>query len=114
MRRFLLLLMTLCLPLTAFAGNIKDTDLITSNTFFFHPPRRTRSLFKRVIRPTIKACLLHDLGSRLTAKGYQIIQDPSAPITSCWQHRLLQHHQAGDAGGDTWSQAAMVPDSAPR
>lgn len=33
MRRFLSLLMTLCLPLTAFAGNIKDTDLITSNTF---------------------------------------------------------------------------------
>lgn len=32
MRRFLSLLMTLCLPLTAFAGNIKDTDLITSNT----------------------------------------------------------------------------------
>jgi hypothetical protein len=31
MRRFLSLL-TLCLPLTAFAGNIKDTDLITSNT----------------------------------------------------------------------------------
>jgi hypothetical protein len=32
MRRFLSLLMTLYLPLTAFAGNIKDTDLITSNT----------------------------------------------------------------------------------
>ena len=32
MRRFLSLLMTLCLPLTAFAGNIKDTNLITSNT----------------------------------------------------------------------------------
>lgn len=26
MRRFLSLLRTLCLPLTAFAGNIKDTD----------------------------------------------------------------------------------------
>ena len=58
MRRFLSLLMTLCLPLTAFAGNIKDTDLITSNTFFLSPTTENSVLSKRVTPQTIKACLL--------------------------------------------------------
>ena len=36
MRR-LVLFLVLCLPVVAYAGNVKDTDLITSNTFFLPP-----------------------------------------------------------------------------
>ena len=54
--RYLMLPILLSLPLTAYAGNIKDTDLITSNTFFLPPSTQIPSLFKRVIRPTTKVC----------------------------------------------------------
>ncbi len=65
-------------PLSAYAGNIKDTDLITSNTFFL-PPSTAKTVFVQARNSSDnEGVSLTDLGARLTAKGYQIIQDPSA------------------------------------
>ena len=76
--RFLISAFALCLPLAAHAGNIKDTDLITSNTFFL-PPSTANTVFIQARNSSDnEGVSLTDLGARLTAKGYQIIQDPSA------------------------------------
>jgi len=76
--RYLVLPVLLSLPLAAYAGNIKDTDLITSNTFFL-PPTTANTVFVQARNSSDNQGIsLTDLGSRLTAKGYQIIQDPSA------------------------------------
>jgi hypothetical protein len=76
--RYLVLPVLLSLPLAAYAGNIKDTDLITSNTFFL-PPTTANTVFIQARNSSDnQGVSLTDLGSRLTAKGYQIIQDPSA------------------------------------
>lgn len=76
--RYLVLPVLLSLPLNAYAGNIKDTDLITSNTFFL-PPSTAKTVFIQARNSSDnQGVSLTDLGSRLTAKGYQIIQDPGA------------------------------------
>ncbi|MEQ1845156.1 MAG: complement resistance protein TraT, partial [Nitrospira sp.] len=76
--RYLALTIALCLPLPAYAGNIKDSDLITSNTFFL-PPSTAKTVFIQARNSSDnQGVSLSDLGARLTAKGYQIIQDPSA------------------------------------
>jgi hypothetical protein len=76
--RYLVLPVLLSFPLAAHAGNIKDTDLITSNTFFL-PPSTANTVFVQARNSSDnQGVTLSDLGSRLTAKGYQIIQDPSA------------------------------------
>jgi len=76
--RYLVLPILLSLPLAAYAGNIKDTDLITSNTFFL-PPTTANTVFIQARNSSDnQGVSLTDLGSRLTAKGYQIIQDPNA------------------------------------
>jgi len=68
----------LTLPLAAYAGNVKDTDLIASNTFFL-PPSTAKTVFIQARNSSDnQGVSLTDLGSRLTAKGYQIIPDPSA------------------------------------
>lgn len=75
--RYLIPAFALCLPLAAHAGNIKDTDLITSNTFFL-PPSAAKTVFIQARNSSDnEGVSLTDLGARLTAKGYQIIQDPS-------------------------------------
>lgn len=75
--RYFILAFALCLPLAAHAGNIKDTDLITSNTFFL-PPSAAKTVFIQARNSSDnEGVSLTDLGARLTAKGYQIIQDPS-------------------------------------
>ena len=76
--RFLISAFALCLPLAAHAGNIKDTDLITSNTFFLLPSTANTIFIQARNSSDNEAVSLTDLGARLTAKGYQIIQDPSA------------------------------------
>ena len=76
--RYLMLPILLSLPLTAYAGNIKDTDLITSNTFFLPPSTQNTVFIQARNSSDNQDVSFHDLGSRLTAKGYQIIQDPSA------------------------------------
>ena len=76
--RYLMLSILLIFPLTAYAGNIKDTDLITSNTFFL-PPSTARTVFIQARNSSDNQDVsLTDLSSRLTSKGYQIIPDPSA------------------------------------
>ena len=75
--RYLIPAFALFLPLAAHAGNIKDTDLITSNTFFL-PPSTAKTIFIQARNSSDnEGVSLTDLGARLTAKGYQIIQDPS-------------------------------------
>lgn len=76
--RYLALPMVLCFPLLSYAGNIKDTDLITSNTFFL-PPTTQKTVFIQARNSSDNQDVsFHDLGARLTAKGYQILQDPNA------------------------------------
>ena len=76
--RYFALTIALCLPFPAYAGNIKDSDLITSNTFFL-PPSTAKTVFIQARNSSDnQGVSLSDLDARLTAKGYQIIQDPSA------------------------------------
>jgi Enterobacterial TraT complement resistance protein len=76
--RYLAFSLLFLLPLTAYAGNIKDTDLISSNNFFL-PPSTQKTVFIQARNSSDNQDVsFHDLGARLTAKGYQIIQDPSA------------------------------------
>ena len=75
--RYALLFFVIAFPLTAHAGNIKDTDLIASNTFFL-PPSTAKTVYLQTRNSSDnQGVSLHDLGSRLTAKGYQVVQDPS-------------------------------------
>lgn len=76
--RYLVLSITLCAPLVAHAGNIKDTDLISSNTFFLPPSMETTVFVQARNASDNQDVTLHDLGARLTAKGYQVVQDPDA------------------------------------
>src|SRR4051812_10740330 len=76
--RYLALSLLLSLPITAYAGNIKDTDLITSNTFFLSPSTGKTVFIQARNSSDNEGVSLTDLGSRLTAKGYQVIQDPEA------------------------------------
>lgn len=74
--RYLALSFLLLLPVTAHAGNIKDTDLISSNTFFL-PPSTQKTVFIQTRNSSDnQAVSLHDLGARLSAKGYQVVNDP--------------------------------------
>ena len=76
--RCLVLAVVLCLPIAAYAGNIKDTDLITSNTFFLPPTTATTIFIQTRNSSDNQSVSLHDLGARLAAKGYQIVQDHTA------------------------------------
>jgi hypothetical protein len=64
------------LPLSVYAGNIKDTDLISSNTFFLQPSIQNTVFAQARNSSDNQAATLVDLGPRLTAKGYQVVQDP--------------------------------------
>ncbi|NOT21622.1 MAG: hypothetical protein HOP22_02705 [Nitrospiraceae bacterium] len=76
--RYALLPLLIALPLTAYAGNIKDTDLIASNTFFL-PPSTAKTIYIQTRNSSDnQGVSFHDLGARLTAKGYKIIQDYGA------------------------------------
>lgn len=76
--RYLALLVLFSLPLVAHAGNIKDTDLITSNTFFL-PPTTANTVYIQARNSSDNQDVsMHDLGARLTAKGYQVVQDHTA------------------------------------
>jgi hypothetical protein len=78
MRFFVVLACVLCLPLSASAGNIKDTDLIASNTFFL-PPSTHKTVFVQARNSSDnQGVSFHDLVSRLTSKGYEVVQDYSA------------------------------------
>jgi len=74
---YILVLLLIAVPLTAHAGNIKETDLIASNVFFL-PPSTAKTVFIQTRNSSDnQGVSLHDLGARLSAKGYEIVQDPS-------------------------------------
>lgn len=74
--RYRTLFLLIALPLTAHAGNIKDTDLITSN-YFFLPPSTQKTVFIQTRNSSDnQEVSFHDLGARLSAKGYQVVTDP--------------------------------------
>jgi Enterobacterial TraT complement resistance protein len=76
--QYVLLWLFIAVPLTAYAGNVKDTDLIASNTFFL-PPSTAKTIYIQTRNSSDnQGVSLNDLGQRLTAKGYEIIQDPAA------------------------------------
>lgn len=75
--RYLMLPVLLSLPLTAYAGNIKDTDLIASNTFFLTPSSQKTVFIQARNSSDNQEVSFHDLGSRLLAKGYEVVQDHS-------------------------------------
>ena len=97
--RYLMLPVLLSLPLAAYAGNIKDTDLITSNTFFL-PPTTANTVFIQARNSSDnQGVSLTDLGSRLTAKGLSDHPRPQrGALHPVGEHRLLQYHKAGNAG----------------
>ena len=75
---YVLVLLLIFVPLTAQAGNIKETDLIASNVFFL-PPSTAKTVFIQTRNSSDnQGVSLHDLGARLSAKGYEIVQDSSA------------------------------------
>ncbi len=76
--RYLAFALLLALPLAAYAGNIKDTDLIASNTFFLAPSTQKTVFIQARNSSDNQGVSFHDLGSRLTAKGYDVVQDHSA------------------------------------
>lgn len=76
--RYLALCILLLLPLAAYAGNVKDTDLISSNTFFL-PPSTHKTVFIQVRNSSDnQGVSFHDLGPRIAAKGYQVVNDPDS------------------------------------
>lgn len=76
--RYLALPLLIALPLSAYAGNIKDTDLISSNNFFL-PPSTQKTVFIQARNSSDnQEVSFHDLGSRLVAKGYRIVNDPDS------------------------------------
>lgn len=76
--RYLALTIALCLPFPAYAGNIKDSDLISSNTFFL-PPTTEKTVFIQARNSSDnQEVSFHDLGARLSAKGYQVVNDPDS------------------------------------
>ncbi|MEP6934030.1 MAG: complement resistance protein TraT [Nitrospirota bacterium] len=75
--RYLVLSVLLSLPFAACASNIKDTDLLTSNTLMLPPAKANTVFLQNRNSSDNQAVTLSDLGSRLTAKGYQVVQDPN-------------------------------------
>lgn len=76
--QYVLLWLFIAVPLTAYAGNVKDTDLIASNTFFL-PPSTAKTIYIQTRNSSDnQGVSLNDLGQRLRAKGYEIVQDPAA------------------------------------
>lgn len=78
MRYQALFVLLIALPLNSHAGNIKDTDLITSNTFFLTPSTEKTVFIQARNSSDNQGVSFHDLGARLTAKGYQVLDDPGA------------------------------------
>lgn len=63
---------------TGCAANVRDTDLLASNSVML-PPSTARTVFLQNRNSSDnQAMSLNDLGSRLGAKGYQVVQDPRA------------------------------------
>ena len=74
--RYLVLSLLIAIPLSAHAGNVKDTDLISSNNFFL-PPSTEKTVFIQAPNSSDnQEVSFHDLSARISAKGYQVVNDP--------------------------------------
>jgi len=74
--RYLVLPLLIAIPLSAHAGNVKDTDLISSNNFFL-PPSTEKTVFIQARNSSDnQEVSFHDLSARISAKGYQVVNDP--------------------------------------
>lgn len=73
--RHRLLLPVLLVMLTGCAGNIVDTDLLVSNTFFLPPTQANTVFIQNRNASDNQQVTLSDLGSRLAAKGYRVVTD---------------------------------------
>lgn len=74
--RYVILPLLIAIPLSAHAGNIKDTDLISSNNFFL-PPSTEKTVFIQARNSSDnQEVSFHDLSARISAKGYQVVNDP--------------------------------------
>ena len=70
--------MLLTLFLTSCASNIRDTDLLASNTLMLPPSNSTKVFIQNPNPSDNQAVTLTDLSSRLSSQGYHIVQDPNA------------------------------------
>ena len=70
-------LLILALLIAGCASNIKDTDLLASNTLMLPPTTANTVFLQNRNSSDNQAVTLSDLGSRLTAKGYRVVQDPN-------------------------------------
>ena len=73
--RHRLLLPALLGLLTGCAGNIMDTDLLVSNTFFLPPTPANTVFIQNRNASDNQQVTLSDLASRLAAKGYRVVTD---------------------------------------
>ncbi|MGQ0812478.1 MAG: complement resistance protein TraT [Nitrospiraceae bacterium] len=71
-------LLLLTVLVSGCAANIKDTDLISSNTFFLPPTAGKTIYLQNRNSSDNQAVTLNDLGARLSGKGYQVVQDHTA------------------------------------
>ncbi len=73
--RHRLLLPALLGLLTGCAGNIVDTDLLVSNTFFLPPTSANTVFIQNRNASDNQQVTLSDLANRLAAKGYRVVTD---------------------------------------
>ena len=81
--------------MTASAGNIKDTDLIASNTIFLDP-NTNRTVYTQLRNASEnQQVTLNGLNTKLTTKGYQLVKDPEQ--ANYWiQAKVIYCHKAAE------------------
>ena len=109
--RYLAFSLLFLLPLAAYAGNIKDTDLITSNNFFL-PPSTQKTVFIQTRNSSDnQEVSFHDLGARLSAKGYQVVNDPDNAHYILLANIVYCNITKPEMPVEPWWRAAMGPRS---
>ena len=63
---------------TGCAANVRDTDLLASNSLMLAPSTARTVFLQNRNSSDNQAVSLNDLGSRLGANGYHVVQDPQA------------------------------------
>ncbi len=91
---------------TGCAANVRDTDLLASNSIMLTPSTARTIFVQNRNSSDNQDVSLNDLGSRLAAKGYQVVQDPQAAayvvltnIVYCSQTKIELPVEAIVAGG---------------
>ena len=73
-RSFLALILLTC----GCSANVRDTDLLASNSLMLAPSSARTVFLQNRNSSDNQDVSLHDLGARLGAKGYRVVQDPQA------------------------------------